>query len=60
MKTYEEELANARQEWITYNRLLQRNNSAVERSIIEGQIKLHEIRACRIRDILKQRKQNEL
>jgi len=60
MKTFEEELAKARQEWITYNRLLQRNNSAVERSIIKGQMKLHEIRAYRIRDILKQRKQNEL
>ena len=60
MKTFEEELTEARERWITYNRLLRNNNSSVERSIIKGQMKIHEIRAYRIRAILEQRKQNEL
>lgn len=59
MKTYEKILEEERQRWITYNRLLKNNNSAVESTFIKNQMKQAELTAFRMREVLNQRKQNE-
>ena len=60
MKTFEQVLQEERQRWITYNRLEKVNESGVETSIIKSQKKMAELNIFRIREVLKQRKQNEL